>query len=291
MTTVEQLLLIVDRAERGSMLAEEAVLLRAGIRQLAREAREGACAPVSRPNSPRGSTGTTGTESASEAHSASDPQRRPKGADMADENRASREAASQGPAGPAALQLPRDAAEALYATLGAARGAPQGELAAAAEEIARLEEELVAARSVIDRVRALAEEHPGAIDTALVHAALGGQPLGEASADAPEAVVLCGSTRFMAEMADADRDLTWAGSVVLRPGLNTKEPHPLWAEPADLEAAMPRLHELHRAKIRMADRVLVVGDYIGESTRSEIAYARSLSKPVTFTHPEADPAA
>ena len=40
MTTVEQLLLIVDRAEYGSMLAEEAVLLRAGIRELAHSAAE-----------------------------------------------------------------------------------------------------------------------------------------------------------------------------------------------------------------------------------------------------------
>ncbi|MFD5722704.1 hypothetical protein [Streptomyces sp. NPDC127036] len=32
-----------------------------------------------------------------------------------------------------------------------------------------------------------------------------------------------------------------------------------------------------------------VGDYIGDSTRSEIAYARSLGKPVRFTHAEVDP--
>jgi hypothetical protein len=35
--------------------------------------------------------------------------------------------------------------------------------------------------------------------------------------------------------------------------------------------------------------VLVVGDYVGDSTRAEIAYARSLGKPVRFTHPEVDP--
>jgi hypothetical protein len=36
--------------------------------------------------------------------------------------------------------------------------------------------------------------------------------------------------------------------------------------------------------------VLVVGDYIGSSTIAEIAYARSLGKPVRFTHPDVDPA-
>lgn len=32
-----------------------------------------------------------------------------------------------------------------------------------------------------------------------------------------------------------------------------------------------------------------VGNYIGDSTRAEIAYARSLGRPVRFTHPEVDP--
>ncbi|MGQ5639917.1 MULTISPECIES: hypothetical protein [unclassified Streptomyces] len=50
-----------------------------------------------------------------------------------------------------------------------------------------------------------------------------------------------------------------------------------------------RLDDLHPAKIRLADEVLVVGDYVGDSARAEIAYARSLSKPVRFTHPEVDP--
>jgi hypothetical protein len=54
-------------------------------------------------------------------------------------------------------------------------------------------------------------------------------------------------------------------------------------------ALKARLGDLHRAKIRLADEVLVVGHYIGDSTRAEIAYARSLGKAVRFTHPEVDP--
>jgi hypothetical protein len=65
----------------------------------------------------------------------------------------------------------------------------------------------------------------------------------------------------------------------------------LWADPAEAEALKVRLDDQHRQKIRLADRVLVVGDYIGNSTRAEIAYARELGKPVRFTHPEVDPAA
>ncbi|MFI0233116.1 hypothetical protein [Streptomyces sp. NPDC017086] len=105
----------------------------------------------------------------------------------------------------------------------------------------------------------------------------------------PHVVAICGSTRFMQEMADADRRLTWEGFIVVRPGCDMKTPHPLWENPDEAEAGKVRLDALHRAKIRLADQVLVVGDYIGDSTRAEIEYARSLGKPVEFTHPHIDP--
>lgn len=69
-----------------------------------------------------------------------------------------------------------------------------------------------------------------------------------------------------------------------------KTPHLLWADERDAEELKVRLDELHRAKIRMADEVLVVnpGGYYGDSTRSEIAYALSLGLPVRYTDsPEA----
>ncbi|MFD8839814.1 hypothetical protein [Streptomyces griseofuscus] len=106
----------------------------------------------------------------------------------------------------------------------------------------------------------------------------------------PTIVAICGSTRFMAEMADADRELTWRGHIVVKPGCDMKNPHELWADPDEAEAGKARLDDLHRAKIRLAHQVLVVGPYIGDSTRAEIEYARSLGKPVEFTQPEADPA-
>ncbi|MFI6415691.1 hypothetical protein [Streptomyces sp. NPDC050585] len=105
----------------------------------------------------------------------------------------------------------------------------------------------------------------------------------------PRIVVICGSTRFMTEMAAAEVRETQAGRIVVKPGCDLKSPHELWSDPAEARALKVRLDELHRAKIRLADEVLVVGDYIGDSTRAEIAYARSLGKPVRFTHPEVDP--
>jgi hypothetical protein len=104
-------------------------------------------------------------------------------------------------------------------------------------------------------------------------------------------VCICGSTRFMAAMTEAELRETAAGRIVVKPGCNMKEPHALWADPAEAEALKARLDDLHRAKIRLADVVLVVGDYVGDSTRNEIAYARSLGKPVRFTHPDVDPLA
>ncbi|MEU9204750.1 hypothetical protein [Streptomyces sp. NPDC048332] len=105
----------------------------------------------------------------------------------------------------------------------------------------------------------------------------------------PSVVAICGSTRFMAEMTEADLLETKAGRIVVKPGCDMKSPHEFWSDPAEAEALKVRLDELHRAKIRLADEVLVVGDYIGDSTRAEIAYARSLGRPVRFTHPEVDP--
>lgn len=105
----------------------------------------------------------------------------------------------------------------------------------------------------------------------------------------PPIVVICGSTRFMSEMTEADLRETKAGRIVVKPGCDMKSAHGLWSDPAEAQALKVRLDDLHRAKIRLADEVLVVGDYIGDSTRAEIAYARSLGKPVRFTDPEADP--
>lgn len=105
----------------------------------------------------------------------------------------------------------------------------------------------------------------------------------------PQIVAICGSTRFMAEMTEADLRETAAGNIVVKPGCNMKDNHPLWADPLEAERLKGRLDQLHRAKIRLADEVLVVGDYIGTSTTAEIRYARSLGKPVRFTHPQVDP--
>ena len=105
----------------------------------------------------------------------------------------------------------------------------------------------------------------------------------------PEIVVLCGSTEFMDEFAETNLRETAAGRIVLSVGCNMKTAHPLWADPVDAEALKVRLDKLHKAKIRLATRVIVVGTRIGSSTRSEIEYAKRMGKPVEYVHPEVDP--
>lgn len=94
----------------------------------------------------------------------------------------------------------------------------------------------------------------------------------------PEIVCICGSIRFVTEMREANRALTFAGVIVLAPGE---------ADALIDDEQKKALDALHLRKIDLADRVLVVnpGGYVGESTRREIAYARAAGKPVSFTDP------
>lgn len=113
----------------------------------------------------------------------------------------------------------------------------------------------------------------------------------------PEVVCLCGSTRFFDEFARQNLQLTIAGQIVLSIGCDTKSDGELFdpdcdhgGGPAtrcgycDAAAVKANLDELHKRKIDLADRVLIlnVGGYIGESTRSEIAYAHEHGKPVDY---------
>jgi hypothetical protein len=102
----------------------------------------------------------------------------------------------------------------------------------------------------------------------------------------PRIVCLCGSTRFSEAFQKASLGETLAGKIVLSIGCNMKSDTAIFgnmtqAEQADIKA---KLDELHKRKIDLADEVLIlnVGNYIGESTRSELEYARAHGKTVRF---------
>lgn len=98
--------------------------------------------------------------------------------------------------------------------------------------------------------------------------------------EAAPIICVCGSTRFRAEMTEANRSLTMQGYIVLAPGVFGHDGDPL------TESEKASLDRLHFEKIDLADRVYVVnpGNYIGESTRREIDYARSLNKTISYSH-------
>jgi hypothetical protein len=100
----------------------------------------------------------------------------------------------------------------------------------------------------------------------------------------PTIVCLCGSTRFKQAFQDAQLSETMAGKIVLTVGCFMHSDSEL---NITLEQKLA-LDELHKRKIDLADEVLVlnVGGYIGESTRSEIAYTLALGMPVRYLEPK-----
>ena len=96
-------------------------------------------------------------------------------------------------------------------------------------------------------------------------------------------ITLCGSTRFKEQFLEAQKRLTLEGYIVISVGL--------FGHSGDDEVWKPgtkeMLDDMHLRKIDLADEIFVinVGGYIGESTRSEIAYAEKTGKKVTYLEP------
>ena len=97
-------------------------------------------------------------------------------------------------------------------------------------------------------------------------------------------VTLCGSTTFETEFAQVSQRLTMEGCVVLSVAMFSLPDLPDYDWATDASGLKRRLGDLHLQKIRMADEVYIVdpGGYVGESTAREIAYAKSLGKPVRY---------
>lgn len=83
-------------------------------------------------------------------------------------------------------------------------------------------------------------------------------------------ITLCGSTRFKRQFREMEAALTLQGHVVISLGFFEQSDNiPVTPEQALL------FERIHRRKIDLADEMFVIDPdgYIGESTRSEIAYA------------------
>lgn len=97
--------------------------------------------------------------------------------------------------------------------------------------------------------------------------------------DIPEIVCLCGSTKFKDEFRSENKRLTMNGKIVLSVSFFGH------ADDIDLSDDEKRkVDKLHKRKIDISDRVHVidVNGYVGESTRSEIEYAKQSQMPITW---------
>lgn len=93
-------------------------------------------------------------------------------------------------------------------------------------------------------------------------------------------ITLCGSTRFKDEFIKAQKDLTLQGNIVISVGLfGHSGDNEVWTDDTK-----EMLDDMHKRKIDMADEIFVinVSGYIGESTKSEIEYAKRNGKIVRY---------
>jgi hypothetical protein len=102
----------------------------------------------------------------------------------------------------------------------------------------------------------------------------------------PTIVTLCGSTRFSEAYQKANLYETLAGKIVLTIGCDMRSDADLFVSASDFERAeiKRKLDDLHLKKIDLSDEILVlnVDGYIGDSTRSEIEYARRCGKRIRY---------
>lgn len=91
----------------------------------------------------------------------------------------------------------------------------------------------------------------------------------------PKTITLCGSMRFMREMLHWAKVFSLQGHIVLMPYVDMRTDGRL-LDGLDVEQTKNDLDALHLAKINQSNEVYLVcpGDYIGESGRAEMEYAR-----------------
>lgn len=102
-----------------------------------------------------------------------------------------------------------------------------------------------------------------------------------------EVITLCGSTKFKEDFIKAQEQLTLQGKIVISVGLFSHADNKYIDEIN--EDVKEMLVNIHLKKIDMSDSIMIIDtdDYIGESTRKEIEYAKSKGKFIYFySHPE-----
>lgn len=93
-------------------------------------------------------------------------------------------------------------------------------------------------------------------------------------------ITVCGSLRFVNEMMEITEKMELQGNCMLVPIYN---PNKASKDDFTEEEAL-MLDKMHKERIKLADAILVVNvdDYIGNSTKKEIEFAKSLNKEIIY---------
>ena len=91
-------------------------------------------------------------------------------------------------------------------------------------------------------------------------------------------VTLCGSLKFQNEMMAIAEKMALDGNCILTPV------YPVSKELKRTEMQIENLKEAHFKRIELSDAIFVVNvnNYIGESTKIEIEYAKKLNKEILY---------
>lgn len=100
-------------------------------------------------------------------------------------------------------------------------------------------------------------------------------------------ITLCGSTRFKEQFFEVQKKLTLEGNIVISVGLfGHSGDSEAWdgMDEGTLTKTKEMLDDMHKRKIDMADGIFVInaGGYIGDSTKSEIEYAKKTGKTIEY---------
>lgn len=96
-------------------------------------------------------------------------------------------------------------------------------------------------------------------------------------------ITLCGSTSFKNEFLIAAQSLTFSNYIVLMPHVFT---HSIGMKLSEKRKA--EFSNMHKQMIDMSEAIMVINKdgYIGESTKTEIEYAKSKGKKIYYRYSE-----
>jgi len=92
-------------------------------------------------------------------------------------------------------------------------------------------------------------------------------------------ITVCGSLKFQKEMMEITEKLGKLGNCMLAPVYPTNNDKTNYTE-----EEIKIVGQMHFERIKLADAILVVNvnNYIGESTKKEIEFAKSLDKEIIY---------